>query len=131
MKHEERLYALHQHDNYGERYLFFKNCLRFVGSHMTSYLACNPSQMLETIMSLSQSMLLMIPDIRIYEALGHNKAVREETLFRRLPQSITHAPYTERRCSWGRINDADDYAPAVAILADTHFPTFLITDIKV
>ena len=110
MKHEERLYAFHQHDNYGERYLFFKYCLRFVGSHMTSYLACNPSQMLETIMSLSQSMLLMIPDIRIYEALGHNKAVREETLFRRLPQSITHAPYTEGWCSWGRVNDADDYA---------------------
>ena len=79
MKLEERLYALHQHDNYGERYLFFKYCLRFVVSHMRSYLACNPSQMLETIMSLSQSMLLMIPDIRIYEALGHNKAVREET----------------------------------------------------
>ena len=76
MKHEERLYALHQQDNYGERYLFLKYCLRFVDSHMTSYLACNPSQMLETIMSLSQSMLLMIPDIQIYEALGHNKAVR-------------------------------------------------------
>ena len=76
-------------------------------------------------------MLLMIPDIRIYEALGHNKAVREETLFRRLPRSIIHAPYTEGWCSWGRVNDADDHAPAVAILADTNFPTFLITDIKV
>ena len=30
-----------------------------------------------------------------YERLVHNKAVREETLFRRLPQLITHVPYTE------------------------------------
>ena len=66
-----------------------------------------------------------------YERLVHNKAVREATLFRRLPQLITHVPYTERRCSWCRINDADDNTLAVALLADTNLPTFLITDIKV
>ena len=66
-----------------------------------------------------------------YERLGHTRAVREETLFRRLPQSITHAPYTEGWCSRCRINDADYNASAVAILAHPDLPTFLITDVKV
>ena len=66
-----------------------------------------------------------------YGLLGHTGAVREEMLFRRLPQLITHVPYTERRCSWCRINDTDDNTPAVAILADSNLPTFLITDVKV
>ena len=54
-------------------------------------------------------------ELMFYECLGHTGAVREEMLFRRLPHSITHSPYTEGRCSWGRINDADDNASAVAI----------------
>ena len=66
-----------------------------------------------------------------YGRLGHTGAVREEMLFRRLPHSITHAPYTEGRCSWGRINDADNDTTAVAILAEPNLPTFLITDFKV
>ena len=66
-----------------------------------------------------------------YARLVHNKAVREETLFRRLPQLITHVPYMEGRCSWCRINDADDNTLAVAILAQSDLPTFLITDVKV
>ena len=70
-------------------------------------------------------------ELMFYEALGHDKSVREETLFRRLPQSITHAPYSEGRCSRCRINDTDDNTPAVAILADSNLPTFLITDVKV
>ena len=41
---------------------------------------------------------------------------------------ITHSPYTEGRCSWSRINDADYNASAVAILAHPDLPTFLITN---
>ena len=66
-----------------------------------------------------------------YERLGHTRAVREETLFRRLPQSITHTPYSEGWCSWCRINDTDDNTLAVAILAYPNLPTFLITNVKV
>lgn len=66
----------------------------------------------------------------LYERLGHKRTVREETPFRRLPQSILHAPCTEGWGPWGRIDDADDNAPAVALLADSNLPTFLITDIK-
>ena len=73
----------------------------------------------------------MVENSMYYGRLGHTGAVREEMLFRRLPHSITHSPYTERRCSWCRINDADDNTLAVALLADTNLPTFLITDIKV
>ena len=54
-------------------------------------------------------------ELMFYERLGHTRAGREETLFRRLPQSITHAPYSEGWCSRCRINDTDDKTPAVAI----------------
>ena len=57
----------------------------------------------------------MVENSMYYVRLGHTWAVREEMLFRRLPHSITHSPYTEGRCSWGRINDADYNASAVAI----------------
>ena len=70
-------------------------------------------------------------ELMFYEALGHDKSVCEETLFRRLPQSITHAPYSEGWCSRCRINDTDDNTLAVAILAYPNLPTFLITNVKV
>ena len=73
----------------------------------------------------------MVEKSMFYERLGHTEAVCEEKLFRRLSHSIPHAAYTEGRCSWGRINDADYNASAVAILAHPDLPTFLITDIKV
>lgn len=73
----------------------------------------------------------MIQKSLFYETSGHTRVVHEEKLFRRLPQSIAHAPYTEGRCSWSRLNDADDNTPAVAILADSNLPTLLITDFKV
>ena len=73
----------------------------------------------------------MVEKSMFYERLGHTEAVREEKLFRRLPHSIPHAAYTEGRCSWGRINDADNDTTAVAILAYPDLPTFLITDFKV
>ena len=66
-----------------------------------------------------------------YEYLGHTEAVHESMLFRRLPQSLTHVPYTEGRCSWGRINNTNDNTTAVAILAYPNLPTFLITNVKV
>lgn len=73
----------------------------------------------------------MVENSMYYERLGHTGAVHEEKLFRRLPHSITHAPYTEGRCSWGGINDADNDTTAVAILAYPNLPTFLITNVKV
>ena len=73
----------------------------------------------------------MVENSMYYGLLGHTGAVREEMLFRRLPHSITHSPYTEGRCTRCRISDTDDNMPAVAILADSNLPTFLITDVKV
>ena len=73
----------------------------------------------------------MVEKSMFYERLGHTGTVCESQLFRGLSQSITHAPYTEGRSSWGGINDADDEASAAAILAYPDLPTFLITDFKV
>ena len=73
----------------------------------------------------------MVENSMYYEHLGHTGAVREEMLFRGLPHSITHSPYTEGRRSWDRINDADYNTPTVAILAEPNLPTFLITNVKV
>ena len=73
----------------------------------------------------------MVENSMYYGRLGHTGAVREEMLCRRLPQLITHAPYSEGWCSRCRINDTDDNTPAVAILADSHLPSFLLTDFKV
>ena len=131
MKLEERLYALRQCDSYGERYgilMFFqsrKGICRFTKPSFTSSYIC-----VDRYVPINESHQQM-QESMFYERLGHTRAVREETLFRRLPQSITHAPYTEGRCSWGRINDADYNASAVAILAHPDLPTFLITDVKV
>ena len=131
MELEEQLYSFSQCDSYGERYRIFKYRLRLDGSPMTINIACNPLQSLETRLPRSMNMLFMMPKMLFYETSGHKKAVREETLFRRLPQLITHAPYSGRRCSWSGINDADDHAPAAAILAYSNLPTFLITNIQV
>ena len=131
MKLEERLYALRQCDSYGERYgiiLFFqsrKGICWLTNPAFTSSYIC-----VDRYVPISKSHQQM-QELMFYEALGHDKSVREETLFRRLPQSITHAPYSEGWCSRCRINDTDDNTPAVAILADSNLPTFLITDVKV
>ena len=131
MKLEGRLYALRQYDSYGERYwiiMFFqsrKGICRFTKPSFTSSYIC-----VDRYVPISKSHQQM-QESMFYERLGHTRAVREETLFRRLPQSITHAPYSEGRCSRCRINDTDDNTPAVAILADSNLPTFLITDVKV
>ena len=131
MKLEERLYALRQCDSYGERYgiiMFFqsrKGIYWFTKPSSTSSYIC-----VDRYVPISKSHQQM-QELMFYEALGHDKSVREETLFRRLPQSITHAPYSEGWCSRCRINDTDDNTPAVAILADSNLPTFLITDVKV
>ena len=115
MKLEERLYALRQCDSYGERYgiiMFFqsrKGICRFTKPSFTSSYIC-----VDRYVPISKSHQLM-QESMFYERLGHTRAVREETLFRRLPHSITHSPYTGGRCSWGRINDADYNASAVAI----------------
>ena len=73
----------------------------------------------------------MVEKSMFYEHLGHTGAVHESMLFRRLPQSLTHVPYTEGRCSWGRINNANNNTSAVAILAYSNLPTLLITDIQI
>ena len=69
--------------------------------------------------------------VNVLEHLGHTGTVHESMLFRRLPQSLTHVPYTEGRCSWGRINNANNNTSAVAILAYSNLPTLLITDIQI
>lgn len=131
MKLEERLYALRQCDSYGERYgilMFFqsrKGICRFTKPSFTSSYIC-----VDRYVPISKSHQQM-QESMFYERLGHTRAVREETLFRRLLQSITHAPYSEGWCSRCRINDTDDNASAVAILAHPDLPTFLITDVKV
>ena len=73
----------------------------------------------------------MVENSMYYGRLGHTGAVHESMLFRRLPQSLTHVPYTEGRCSWGRINNANNNTSAVAILAYSNLPTLLITDIQI
>ena len=115
MKLEERLYALRQCDSYGERYgiiMFFqsrKGICWFTNPAFTSSYIC-----VDRYVPISKSHQQM-QESMFYERLGHTWAVREEMLFRRLTHSITHSPYTEGRCSWGRINDADYNASAVAI----------------
>ena len=117
MKLEERLYALRQCDSYGERYgiiMFFqsrKGICWFTNPAFTSSYIC-----VDRYVPISKSHQQM-QESMFYERLGHTRAVREEMLFRRLPHSITQSPYTEGRCSWCRINDADYNASAVAILA--------------
>ena len=131
MKQRSGCTSLRQCGSYGERYgilMFFqyrKGICRFTKPSFTSSYIC-----VDRYVPINESHQQM-QELMFYEALGHDKSVREETLFRRLPQSITHAPYSEGWCSRCRINDTDDNTPAVAILAHPDLPTFLITDVKV
>ena len=131
MKLEERLYALRQCDSYGERY----GIIMFFQSRNGVWWFAKPAFTFSYIrvdryVPISKSHQQM-QESMFYERLGHTGAVHESMLFRRLPQSLIHVPYTEGRCSWGRINNANDNTSAVAILAHPDLPTFLITDVKV
>lgn len=132
MKHEERLYFRSQLKTIMGKDI---GLLRFPTSGRQVIGSCSPLS-LPSYLCVNRYVSIcknhqMVEKSMFYDRLGHTGAVREEILFRRLPHSITYSPYTEGRCSWGRLNDADNDTTAVAILAYPDFPAFLITNVKV
>ena len=132
MKHTERLYVRGQLKTIMGKdigLLRFPTSVRqFIDSCST--LSYSQYICIDSNVSISKNHQ-MVEKSMYYERLGHTGIVRESILFRRLPQSLTHVPYLEGRCSWGRINNANDNTSAVAILAYSNLPTLLITDIQI
>ena len=72
----------------------------------------------------------MIQYTVFYDALGHKEAVHEETLSW-TTCLVTYTLHKEWRGSRGRIYSPYDDTLAVAFLADSNLPSFLLTDLKI
>ena len=86
---------------------------------------------IQTEMSQSQIMPQMIQYTVFYDALGHKEAVHEETHFADYLKLVALTHEKEWWGSRGWIYNPYDDTLAMAFLADSNLPTFLLTDLKI
>ena len=92
---------------------------------------CTSLQYIQTEMLQSQNMPQMRQNTVFYDASGRKEAVHEEKHFADYLKLVALTHEKKRRCPRGRIDDPDDDTLAMAFLADSNLPTFLLTDLKI